>query len=513
MFYFFDIKNKNSLLFYAFIISISIVIIRYVGAVNPDIEWLILCAKRLFSGGKFYDDFYEINTPSSIILYFIPVIVGDFLSIPAFLLTYIMVIIAILGVIILCNLIIGRQYEIINNNYLKFFILAFLLSYMVIPYLGVAQKDHFIAVFIFPYALIIFSPKIFESNRELKLTHFLASVLFGFAILLKPYYVLTLLGLHGVAYLNFRTFRFYFFNLAIIFITCIIFILFYLDYYISWYPIAQEGVRLYEGYNVGSSNVLMNLLWNLMPLYFLSIIIYKNNNYKSYRLNKDLCYTLCGLAICCVPAYFIQKKGWYYQLLPVVLPLWVIIFFPFLSMFYEKNNKYGLLKFIVFVLFGLYIFQSWFCKSFYSPGEISTSRKWAEKVVLMLKPNDAFVCISHSMECPFALQHLGDYRYVSRQAIILSSVGALNLWRKGKVKKEFFVHYFKRDLNNLSQDILKGNAKLLIVEWEYSKDENIDTYGDSKEFKKLLSLFQFKLVNYIKDYPEPSKATWIFLRE
>ncbi|MES2205940.1 MAG: hypothetical protein V4525_03975 [Pseudomonadota bacterium] len=515
--YFFDLKNKYSLIFYIGILSFCIILIRYVGAINPDIEWLTLCAKRLLSGGKFYDDFYEINSPSSIVLYFISVFFENLLHIPTYISTSIMVVLVIWMVIALCNLIIRqREYHLPspNDDHLNLFLLSFSLCYMVMPYLGLAQKDHYIAICMFPYALILFSPVGFErKNKRYICVNFFSSLLLGIVILLKPYYILTMLGLHGFAYVKFKKIRFSIIDISIIFIFCISFIGFYWSYYITWYPIAKEGIKLYKGYNAPIGEVIMNLLWNLTLPYFLAISIYKDKRYHSYGLGKDFCYMLCGLALCSIPAYLIQKKGWYYQLLPVILPLWIIIFFPVLNKAYKSSNKYQLLKIIGLILIFLYIFQSWFCKSFYSPGEISNSRKWAKEVASLLKPDDGFMCISHSMECPFALKHLGDYKYVSRQAIILSSAGSLNLWRKGEASKEFFNYYFKRDLNNLSQDIVKGNAKVLVIEWKYLENGNIEIYGDSEEFKALLNTFKFKLVNYIKDYPHASQATWIFLRQ
>jgi len=485
------------------IVCISVIATRYIFIPTTDIAWLTYAAEQLIKGKKFGADIYELNTPFAILLYAPSVLISRLFSISPFLVTYTLTTLCIIGCLNVSSKILRyREYPLFKENLnINVFRFSFLCAYLLLPGLnGFSQRDHLISALLLPYALIKLSPSGFKEHpTEHKYSlNLLSALLLAISLLIKPQYCFYIFIINLFSALKYKKIRLFKPGIYLSSLILVLGILSVIVYFADWLPLARDALVTYPGYRHDRTILFLHFIKiYYIPLAFIAIL--KDLLPKDHK--KNFLLTFFCISTFAIPGLFIFGNGWYYHLLPIMLPLWGIAFF---SIIYHLSHqkKYIFSGFIIIILILNGYFLSQQSKNFYLvplPKETFTT----------LQTGDSFLCISSDPQCAFPLTTIKGYQYASRYPSLWPTAGAKNLLKKGKLDKNTFLHYFNNDAKNLSDDIKKHAPKTIVIQWDQKPDGTIEDFSDSSIFLDALRPYTLlKKENFTPDY-----STWIYVKK
>jgi hypothetical protein len=277
---------------------------------NLDVSWLLTVNERILAGASAYQGVIELNPPASILLYRIPVLVAKLLSIrPEFAVAG-MLALLIAGVFAYAASILSR-YRLgaaaCNGVFLA--ASAFVLS--VLPFDEIAQREHFAAIFIFPYALIAIARS--TGKKIAPGDGLVAGAMLGLCIAIKPHFALCALMVAGYEAFRSRDIR-TFFRIehwaagAIALAYFVASVIFYPRYFSDILPMLAD---LYLPIRLGLVELVKRAaLAAVLPVSLCWIFRHREQNAGTIVL------LMIGAGFLC--AYLIQGKGWSYHAYPFV---------------------------------------------------------------------------------------------------------------------------------------------------------------------------------------------------
>ncbi|MES2206173.1 MAG: hypothetical protein V4525_05170 [Pseudomonadota bacterium] len=512
------INDFSTCQYYLFLISIIGITIfsQTLTYPNTDIAWLTLCADRLLKGGKFYTDIFELNLPFSVLLYIPSVVISKILPLSSYIITYLLSALLTLLCAWLSTLIIEHYPNNINNlskysdpthsnNLTKplflsshSFFISIVAASMITSLGALGERDHIIGLCVFPYSLLLLSPKGLKLKLHVNI-NIIIFILLGIGIILKPYYLLSLLSLHIFSYILYQSFRFslpLFLTLTTVGSLLLISIFFIFPEWLSILPIIKLA---YPGYNRTFLFTLQALFFYLLsPLAYIILQI-KNKNQTLFFMRNHLIKNLLLISLSMLPVYLLQCKGWYYHALPVTIPLWVVAFSII-------NRKRSFILFILFLLSAHVAYLRYSDKDFYD----TPYYQW---IFSTLKKNatagDTYLCLSSNLNCNFPLSLSGPYKLISRYPSLWPSYGIKEEWHAGHVTQATFLRYFHQDMINTLEDIRKEPPKIILIQWKRTSKGLIEDFSNEKDFIELLTRDYHRVGQ--KDY-EDNWSTWIYIR-
>ncbi len=300
----------------AFLIVIAIlfacqIAIRLDSDLNHDTAWFLYVAQGLLDGGELYRDFVEVNPPLAV-----------WLTVPVVMLsraTGLAPIEALYGAFFVLTamslLLVRRYFAMIRDvpDWAKRLVLILLgAAFLFIPGPSFGQREHLLALWFMPWVLLR------AARTQGAQTSLAESVFVGLlgaaAICLKPHAILAPLALEALVLLRSRNLRTVFApeNLA-----AVIFAVAYGAAIVIWCPLflaemVQFGVAAYVPYY--GFDVAVILQRGVRPALTLVLAL------VLLRTARGPMRELSGLAFAAaagfLAAYFLQAKGFYYQIMP-----------------------------------------------------------------------------------------------------------------------------------------------------------------------------------------------------
>jgi hypothetical protein len=154
---------------------------------NMDASWLLTVNERILAGATPYKDVIELNPPASILLYRIPVVVANLLSVRSEFVLAATLALLIGGVLAYVARILSR-YALNGSAENRVFLLVSALVLAVLPFDEMAQREHFATIFILPYAVVAIAR---AAGKTIALADSLVvGAMLGLCLAIKPHFVL-----------------------------------------------------------------------------------------------------------------------------------------------------------------------------------------------------------------------------------------------------------------------------------------------------------------------------------
>jgi hypothetical protein len=170
--------------------------------INHDVAWLTIAAEKWLQGASYGRDLIEINTPAAMLLYLPPALLSLATGLtPHITTTLWLEIVALASAALTARIIAtarGQAGE-PGRTLLTTILLYFL--YVFYPTVDIAQRDHFIALMIYPYAMMVTT----EASPAFRRIDKAASVaMLCAALCIKPQYLFIPLALFAVATIRYQ---------------------------------------------------------------------------------------------------------------------------------------------------------------------------------------------------------------------------------------------------------------------------------------------------------------------
>lgn len=275
---------------------------------NSDIGWLTLASSRLLAGGTYAKDFFEINPPLILYLYFPAVILSHILSISIFTAVQFYVFTLILFSLSICFELIKNIFK--NDSSLAFiFFIALCTIFLLLPASEFGQREHLLIILALPYFLLSAN-----EHRYPAKFNFLIGLLAGLGFAIKPYFLISFFFVEIYLCCQKRNWREIFRSETVAIFAVGLSYLFIIltlhhDYLTAILPWVMSSY--YQKFHTN----LTELMFGNMALfcYFIAgfyFLMYQNNTYK--RLGNVLFAAAVGFLF----SYFLQRNHWYYHFLP-----------------------------------------------------------------------------------------------------------------------------------------------------------------------------------------------------
>jgi hypothetical protein len=281
--------------------------------VSGDVSLGLHEAARLFAGGSYGKDFFEVNPPLFLYLYMPPAIVATYLPIHVFTLFQ-------LYIFLLASIALACCYGLIKpifpatESIKRYGVMLMLTFVLVLLPLASAfgERDHLLMILVMPYFFLVGCR--LENHRVKPSFALMIGLMAGLGFAIKPFFYLTfaLVELYYAwcqrnwwAWLRIET-------LAIVGVSVIYLLtiwIFFQDYLTLIVPFARR--LYYQGYSATWNRVLLNpaFLFCGLPV-LLSLALYQINPYK--KLSTVLLIAMLGLGF----SYLMQRTPWYYHVYP-----------------------------------------------------------------------------------------------------------------------------------------------------------------------------------------------------
>lgn len=281
-------------------------------SVNSDVAWLSICAQRYISGVPLIEGCYDTNPPLSVLIYTPPYYLSRMTGIEPYYSIYILVF-ALVALACFFTYKILSYWDFISKNERIIFTLAFAASVTIMTTISFAEREHLTALSLVPFVLAQYS--ITKKIALPGLIKYPPLALGALMMMIKPHYGLlpTILIIHRAVSQK---------RISVITDPDFLFLAFFTITYITavflWFPdfintVLPDVISYYLPYNDPTSTLasIKILAFPIIALLTVSYIFFKNN-----RAKGDF-FFICSLgALACLIAYFVQMKGFYYQLLP-----------------------------------------------------------------------------------------------------------------------------------------------------------------------------------------------------
>lgn len=277
---------------------------------NLDVSWLLTVNERLLAGAEAYRDIIELNPPASILLYRLPVLAANLLGIRSEYVLAGMLALAIGGVLAWVARIMAR-YKLSESADNRAFLIVCGLVLSVLPFDEMAQREHFAAIFMLPYAAVAIAR---VSGRSVAPADgLIAGAMLGLCIAIKPHFALCALLVCGLEIWRSRNARALFriehcAAVAVALAYLVVSLVFYPKFFSDILPVVAD---LYLPLRLG----LIELLSRAAVLLVLPVAICWMCRRRQENAGA-MVLLLIGAGF--LGAYLIQGKGWNYHLYPAV---------------------------------------------------------------------------------------------------------------------------------------------------------------------------------------------------
>ena len=307
----------NSFKQYAYVISLLCVfvlawLIQSSLLLNTDVSYLLEASRQMLSGGHYATDFFENNPPWILYFYSLPVLFSTLLSVNIIISIQLYVFLLATISLNLCFYFF-KQLFVKHDAFLAHFLLVILsILFLILPMNEFGQREHLLFVLMMPYLLMV-AQRLENQSIATPMACFIG-LLAGSALMIKPYFFVTLLLVEGYYFIfsryNFCTWKRP--ELSVILLLLIVYMaivfLWHTDYLRVVLPFSLRWFYL------GTRRPWIILLSNLPTLYcfvpfLIYIATYKKHRYRS--LSHVLLLSLLGYIF----SYFVQQVDWRYHLL------------------------------------------------------------------------------------------------------------------------------------------------------------------------------------------------------
>jgi hypothetical protein len=277
---------------------------------NTDVSWLLTVNDRVLAGAVPYRDVVELNPPASILLYRIPVVVANWLSLRSEIVVVAMMALLIGGMLAYVGKTLMRyRLGVSHNNLIFLSICALVLS--VLPFDETAQREHFATIFALPYALVAIA-RVMDKKIG-ALDSLFAGAMMGLCVAIKPHFALCALIVSGFESWRSRDLRPLFrVENGVAGVVALLYfagsLAFFPRFFSDVLPIVRD---LYLPVRLGPAELISHIL---VPIILPALVCWL---FRDHRHNAG---TLVFLLIAAgfLGAYLIQGKGWSYHAYPVI---------------------------------------------------------------------------------------------------------------------------------------------------------------------------------------------------
>lgn len=303
--------------FVAAILLVSVYMHTAILIPNHDVSWFLVAADRVIAGGRYAEDFYEVNPPLAILLYapgalLAGVVNSDLYS--AFLITcYIVVLASILASNRILRHVFPERPELVG-----FLTVVSTGLLLLLPHYDFGQREHLVAVLITPF---LFASAAEDVGRPMPSRFFFIVVCAAAAIgvFVKFFLVLLPCVIFLLRLARERSLRvlvgadvltFLFLGLGYIALVLV--------FFPGWIEVTRSTVAFYGAYNKGWSAVLPKGL----GLVALAVVLLGANRFLGLASAAEVMSRNFGLAAMnAALGYVVQQKGWSYHFLPALTAL------------------------------------------------------------------------------------------------------------------------------------------------------------------------------------------------
>ncbi|MES2206172.1 MAG: hypothetical protein V4525_05165 [Pseudomonadota bacterium] len=498
----FYFSNTMMVFFIAFIIIFTNVYTHLTLLPSQHIAWHILGIERWLAGGKYYSDFYEINTPFATSLYFPAIFIAKlFKSSSIYVISYFFNTFFLTLWAFFCAKLISFRNPNLSPTAFNNYFLAILWSFLILPSYTFADRDPFIGAFMLPYTCILFSLSGFkEDTREKKyLMNAIASFAVAYALLIKPYYFIALILIQSLNFIYYKKLKYSLLSIAIVASTITLGMIITFYYFPEWFEIWKITLKTYSGYNTHP----LVVAGNIFVLASIPIAYFKITSQDTLSLNdfftkkNSLAYGFLISSIANIILYIFQFKGWYYHTIPALMSLWIFSL--------TQPHKFYFIAILLSCVASFNIklnYELSQTKTDEFIWKINTIQKYAQK-------NDKFICISINMSCNYPLSFIGPYQIASRYPHLSAGAGAKILFKNHKLNESEFKKILMYDIKNSTEDIIIKNPKFIIIEWQRSASGTIEDFSENLLFSYTLNK-NYTLISH-KDFSDQS--TWIYFKK
>lgn len=473
-------------------------VVQHQLVLNCDLSWDLLAAKRLYHGGSYTNDFFDLNPPLIFYLLIPPTRMTDYFHIPISIAFHSYLLIISLFSLWLCNHLLQQLFR--QKNLIVYSILAALASiYWILPSNDYGEREHFFILLIMPY---IFCVACRLSKIEVRDSlAFFIGVLAALGFTLKPYFLLTPILLE--AYFLIDTRRWFawvktetLIILSFIVLYIVFIYIYHRDYISTIIPLANHY------YSSGMSDPWFDILTSPWTLYcffalgFFSFTCYQHHYKKvSMVLFLSLCSFLC--------AHFLQQKNWYYHIYPAISLSILLNILLFFDIFKKNNRVYFSTIMIGGLIFTipLYIFQETFASGKIEKDSISSLDNYLNRII-----KEKSVYLLSTSAKYFSPAFIGG-NYISKYLHLFWLPGIINQDKQNPDENKM--------IQSVTEDILVKNPDFIIVDttdykmylYEHSIDF-VQYFSKNATFKKIWNNYHFLKSITISHYNLKDAKDW-----
>lgn len=318
-------------------------------SIHPDTAWLAGCAKRFLSGISLLEGCYDTNPPLSILIYTPAVYLSQLSGIALYYCIYITIFIFI-ALCVLSTHILITKLSFLSLQERFIFLVTYTTFVIIVPLYDFTQRDHLIAVALVPFLLAQYT--ITKKIPTRGVIRHLSLALGTLMILVKPHY-----GLLPVMVLIHRYYTQKRISLDLDFmylaLSCLTYAFVLYIYFPDFLTIVLPDVIHYYLPYKNESDVNKFLLPFILPSIMLCLaIVYK---YKNEDDKRDFLLFFWLGTFTAMISYYVQAKGFYYQLIPTRTFFYITLFvlsYSILSLWTKTRIQkeiltYGLCSLIV----------------------------------------------------------------------------------------------------------------------------------------------------------------------
>lgn len=289
---------------------------------NGNISWLLIAAERMLDGQSMAEHIYETNPPLSILIYTPHVAFSQLIGIPIAdgftYLTYALVVVSIITTHFLL-----RSLPFLTTQQRYAFTLTYLATLTLTTNVFFGEREHILIMALVPFVLCQYA-----LLEQLKIPKTLSGFIFvvgALCVLIKPHYGLIPTTLILARLVKQRSviqpiFKGDFIALALCtvgYLACIYF--FFYDYLTIIFP---KVLDLYLGMRFMGDTLNSVQMYLIMAIGYL-VLESTQSDLKDNK--KTFLYTLCVCSILCFVPYFVQMKGFFNHIIPIITFLYLTL--------------------------------------------------------------------------------------------------------------------------------------------------------------------------------------------
>jgi len=448
--------------------------LRWFSLTNHDVAWLVTAAGRWLDGARYGRDIIEINTPAAMLLYVPPVWLAKLTNLPLGHLIDLWLSMIALAAAILAGHAVATSAGVSARSRLAF--LTTFLIYVVLtfyPAYDFAQRDHFVAALLLPYALTTMNSAEASFRRADRL---LAASLAAAALCIKPQYLLVTFGIWAVGLARHLAQRqggwtawrrtLWQSDLPFIVVIGLLYIAAVIVVFPDWLPMLWRMQQFYSLYSAPFLQVLGNSLSYFVPLGIGATALCFPLPGRRFLQDGLLLASLTMLLV------FLEHKPWAYHYLPILLFLGcgaattLVISLPALTAFSRRPAAIA----AVVALIPIYLATSTDAAN-RNERDIYDSTLLAPVLQKFAQKGDHIAFLSIAIPPGFPLVLEEGYVWALRYPCLWTLAGAAGLHQKGKLGDADMEAALQEIGTAVAQDLGQTPTKVVVVDLRPFKEQ------------------------------------------